>query len=196
MKKFFVSFGLAFLLPTAVFAAYVPGMYTARLNLNIRALPSVQGSLLSHYEKGDTVQVTKVLGSWCAVTSQYPKSYVYCPFLVPVNSTSVGGQLNNAGSGIISRQLQSLQNWLLNNNVGVNYINNSFFQARNLAQNWDSTSQISYFSFGWPLQAGPKCSMDFKGQKQPAVVFVANCFDASGKLATSQRTGHRLLPGL
>ena len=61
---------------------YAPGDYKASSNLNVRYQPKVGDNRIDHFLKGDTVKVTKVLGSWCKVDyKKYRSAYVRCAYL-------------------------------------------------------------------------------------------------------------------
>jgi len=202
MKKFLTALVLGVLFPVSVLAAYAPGIYTAKLNLNIRSLPSMSGLLIGHFNQGDTVNVLQVLGSWCRVASKYTNSYVYCSILAPATGASmiapatvstsstvvpVATSSSVVTNGLVTQNLKGLQNWLLTNNEGVNYINNSYFTSRDASLQWDAESRISDFYFQWPLlTTESKCSMVFSGSYHTAEIFKSQCFDAAGKISTSQ----------
>lgn len=199
MKKFFVAVAVAVLLPASVFAAYVPGSYAVNVNTNIRSMPSMSGALIGHFNRGNSVTVLSVVGSWCRVAYKYRNSYVYCNLLAPTNGAAMGsGTVTGAASvstvvssapatnGLATQNLKSLQNWLLTNNEGVDYINNSYFQVRDAALSWDGEAKIADFYFQWPLLTGPKCSMTFSGSSHLNGVYKGDCFDASGNVKVSK----------
>lgn len=195
MKKLFVTLALCALFPAGVFASYVPGVYTAKQNLNIRSLPSMSGLLIDHFNQGASVNVLKVIGSWCSVATKYVNSYVYCSYLAPAGATGVGTltvtnvPLNTVitSGGLVSKNLQETQNWLLNGlDKGADYINNSYFTARDDAATWDGEPRIADFYFQWPLTADSKCLMTFTGAYHAHEVFKAACFDNAGLITTSK----------
>lgn len=192
MKKFFVAAAVMVLLPASVFAAYVPGSYTVNINTNIRSMPSMSGALIGHFNKGETVNVLKVVGSWCRVAYKYANAYVYCSLLAPTNGAAAGSGTVTGGvtapvtNGLATQNLKSLQSWLLTNNEGVDYINNSYFQVRDAALSWDGEAKLADFYFQWPLLTGPKCSMTFGGSSHANEVYRGDCFDASGNVKVSK----------
>jgi len=200
MKKFLAAVMVVVLLPATVFAAYTPGSYTAKMDTNIRSLPSMSGLLIGHFNRGDAVNVLRVVGSWCRVASKYSNSYVYCRLLA---SAAVSGSVSvsvvpvmdpfaftnataTTSNGVVTDSLKGLQYWLLTNSEGADYINNSYFKVRDGALTWDGESNISDFYFQWPLLTGTKCNMTFTGSYHSSEVFHGDCFDASGNVATSK----------
>jgi|GEM_PF-4758405 len=198
MKKILAALAMGAMLPATVLAAYTPGTYTAKLNLNIRSTPSMSGALIDHYLQGDTVNVLEVLGSWCRVSSKYAHAYVYCSILAPgsVTATPTPTATTPASNpapttpvvtnGLVTQSLKAAQNWLLTNNEGVDYINNSFFKARDAALVWDGAARLADFYFQWPLMTGTKCSMIFSGTSHAVEAFNSTCFDAAGNITTSK----------
>ncbi len=195
MKKFFAAVTMSVLLPVTVFAAYTPGSYTATVNSNIRSMPSMSGLRIGHYNQGDSVTVLGTVGSWCRVAYKYYNSYVYCSLLAPAVASSSSVSTASVSTtpaapvvtnGLVTKNLQATKDWLLTNNEGVNYINNSYFQSRDASLQWDGEAKISDFYFQWPLLADSKCSIVFSGPYHANEVFKAQCFDSNGNLITSK----------
>ncbi len=192
MKKFFTAAVAVVMLPATVFAAFTPGTYMANINSNIRSMPSMSGTLIGHYNKGDMVNVLQVMGSWCRVAYKYTYSYVYCSLLTPGNSPGSVISINTASAslgnpvtnGLVTQSLNDTHNWLVTNNEGVTYINSSYFQAQQKAVTWDGEAKISDFYFQWPLLSDAKCSMTFSGPYHAQEDFKASCFDNNGVLKT------------
>ena len=69
---------------------YAPGEYRATSNVNVRYQPKVGNNRIDHFLKGDTVKVTKVVGSWCKVDyKKYRSAYVRCAYLLKGSQDSV-----------------------------------------------------------------------------------------------------------
>lgn len=91
MKKLSITLAVVasiLMVPTAFAASrnYV-GENVAKLNVNVRSQPQMGNNLINHYKKGQTVIVTKQIGSWCKVQlKKYNKAYVYCPNLKPIEN--------------------------------------------------------------------------------------------------------------
>ncbi len=191
MKKFFAALALGAMLPASVFAA-APGDYAAKLNLNIRSLPSMSGLLIGHFNKGDLVRVLEVKGSWCRVDYKYRNAYVYCNLLASTGGQSTAFTTGTssapvaATNGAVTHMIDDAHQWLVNNGEGIDYINGSFFQARETAFTWDGEARIADFYFQWPLLSGSKCSMVFSGPYHAREVFGAKCFDDAGMVTTSK----------
>lgn len=202
MKKFFAAVAVAVFIPVTVFAAYTPGTYTARINSNIRSMPSMNGLLIGHYLTGNTVNVLQVVGSWCRVAYKYYNSYVYCSLLVPTGSVSSPTAAQTGSTvtavvtnGLVTQNLKATQNWLLTNNEGVDYINNSYFKAKETSLTWDGGSKLSDFYFQWPLPADSKCTLTFSGPSHLQEIFNAGCFDNAGAQKTWTKTVDNPLEG-
>lgn len=193
MKKFFAVLFTGVFLPVAALAMS-PGTYTATVDINIRSMPSMSGTRIGHYNQGDTVTVLQVVGSWCKVPYKSYNAYVYCSLLKPATvdaaatsttSTSSASTVPVVTNGLVTQSLNAARGWLVVNNEGINYINNSYFEARNEATtSWDGEARIADFYFQWPLLADSKCSLTFSGPFHAHAVFKADCFDKVGMLKT------------
>jgi len=194
MKKYFAALAIGVFFPVSVLA-FAPGTYTAKLNLNIRSLPSMSGSLIGHYNQGDTVTVLSVIGSWCKVPYKNYNAYVYCNILAPTGTvqattttttttTTTPPPASVITNGLVTQNLKSTHNWLITDNVGINYINDSYFEANQLAYKWDGEPKIADFYFQWPLLSDSKCSLIFSGPFHANSVFKAECFDNVGMIKT------------
>ena len=203
MKKLFAGIVAGALIPATVFGAYVPGLYTAKMNVNVRSMPSMSGALINHYKQNQAVQVIKVLGSWCQVGGFQKNAYVYCNLLAPAgenvqqvhpdvitivqpSQAPVAANATVVTNGLMTKQLQDVQTWLVTNSEGLNYINDSYFQGRDSALQWDGEARIADFYFQWPLASDSKCSMVFTGAFHDDEMFKSTCFDAAGMIKTSQ----------
>lgn len=194
MKKFFAVLFAGVFLPVAAYA-FAPGTYTATLDTNIRSMPSMSGTRIGYYNQGDTVTVLGVVGSWCRVPYKtYYNAYVYCALLKPavVDAASSTTTASTAVSttpvvtnGLVTKSLNAARGWLVQNNEGINYINNSYFEAREEATaSWDGEARIADFYFQWPLLTDSKCSLTFSGPFHANSMFKAACFDNVGMLKT------------
>ncbi len=208
MKKFFAAIAVAIFIPATVLAAYTPGTYTAKINSNIRSMPSMSGLLIGHYNTGDSVKVLGVVGSWCRVAYKYYNSYVYCtlltstgyvpPVAAPAPLPITGAMINPpvvVTNGLVTQNLKATQNWLLTDNEGVDYINNSYFAAKDASLTWDSGAKISDFYFQWPLLTDSKCTLVFSGPSHVTEIFNAGCYDNAGAQKTWEKTVDNPLVG-
>ena len=158
----------------------VPGSYYAAKNLNIRSEPQVGANLIGHFNAGDQVTVLKVMGNWCQVKYKtYRSAYSYCPFLTTeMSATGINAM------GPATKTLTNIQTWLLKDNFGVNYINNSAMLAREKSLAWDQSAQLAEFVFEWPLHQNYKCWMAFSSPNKQREIFKSSCFEAAQLVMT------------
>jgi len=153
-----------------------PGVYKAVQNLNVRALPSMGGTLINHYIKGDEVKVVAVKGNWCQVDlAKYRRAYVYCPLLTD-------GVVLSTESDAVTK-LKAYNAWLNDGDgVGKTYINNSLSMGRNQAYNWAQDAYFAGVNFSYSDKV-KDCSFGFASDLKPGEKFEFGCMDqTSGKV--------------
>lgn len=193
MKKILFSAILSILYPITVLAgATSPGTYQAISDLNIRSTPQLGENRINHFKEGDQVIVSKVLGEWCQITHpRHPIAFVKCSYLTSwtdSSSTSAPADQQSTSSTIPSADQQysspaqllaSLNDWLNTDDLGVNYINDTFWNAQQKASFWDEAAALSDFQF---FYAGPNqiyCRYNFSSTNKVGEFLIAQCLGSN-----------------
>lgn len=198
MKKIFFSAILSILYPvTALAGATSPGIYQAVSDLNIRSTPQLIENRINHFKKGNQVVVSKVLGGWCQITHpRHPIAFVKCSYLTNwPDSTAVSDAVKHdtdqpaitIPNPVIEQQhyssptnlLGSLDAWLNTDDLGNNYINDTFWNAQQKALFWDETAAFSDFQF---FYVGPDqiyCRYSFSSANKAGEFLAAQCLGSN-----------------
>jgi SH3-like domain-containing protein len=178
MKKSAILLVIAALLAqsgVALAADFQPGSYTASQNLNVRSVPNVHGgSLIDHYNKGASVKVVKVMGSWCKVElKNYQRAYVYCPIL---NNGTVSMASPEQKDTAALQSLRDVKTWLLKDDEsGKKYVNDSLDMGTSASIQWSKGAYMAEANLNFYADGSNSCKFEFDSAQKPGEVYQSKC---------------------
>jgi hypothetical protein len=75
--------------------------------------------------------------------------------------------------------LYSLNHWLFTEREGINYLNDSYWQAMTKSMTWSADAKMARFDFEYPPLRDQKCTMVFSGKRMRRHIFKTWCYNSN-----------------